>query len=259
MLRWLTIAILAVSCAWPAAAHAAPAPSVQASVTTHGLRITLRVARRTYPRTAVIAATLTLRNISRHRVSVESGQDAPRLLVLADAGGQDFNSDQPLGDQSMLDRMGPGPRSTDLSPGDTWTIHAYVVLDGSTLTSTVTVGSFFHHIPLVTVAGPQIRFHLTSEPAPRVVISDKPLQATLTSPVPVTSRFIWYGETRCVEPWGATGLTATGWRVGGNGQIGLGDPSGCAHFTWHAIAGWLGHPIAPITYDTGGTNPLPPP
>jgi hypothetical protein len=249
-MRWLAIAVLLAACMWPRVARAERSPSVQASATTHGLRITLRAARRSYPAGAVIRVTLTIRNVSRRAISIMSGLDAPRFQVTDGSGQVVFDSLQPLGSQTLFIATGPGPVSDTLARGAASTIHSYVVLSGRTLATTLILGDFLHHIPPVTIAGPQMHFRLTSEQPPSVAISTNPLSAKLTSAVPVSSRFVWFSETHCVDTDGNGSAVRSGWVPRGNGRF---RPLGqlvCAHLTWHAIAGWLGHPIATVTYDS---------
>jgi hypothetical protein len=127
-----------------------------------------------------------------------------------------------------------------------------MVLKGGTLAAIVMLGSVLHRSRQVTLNVPLVHFRLTSEPPPSVVVSKAPLEARVTPAVPISSRFIWFSETRCEDANGDGRITVSGWRVRGNGRIQPDGQTVCAHFIWHAIAGWLGHPIAAITYDSAG-------
>jgi hypothetical protein len=243
-------------------AHAHNLSWAVARTTSHGLRLTLTVPRRRYPRNALIRVTLQVTNVSRHPISIESGQNFPRSYVLDSSGNDSYDPVTPLGDESLLDVTGPGPRYEVINRGKTITSPDYLVLRGSEISARVFLGKLGAPAgPMITM--PPITVTLRDEPAPVVHVSTSPsLQAVVTPPHPMSGSMFYFEETACAttagtyetgEGWVATKATVVTPIFGDASS----DPSSCAGTrTWHALVGWLNHPVTYLSYqDPPSTAP----
>ena len=242
-MRWVALVTLGVAVILSTPAQAHTRSDARASMVTHGLRMTLEVSRRTYPRNAVIVATLSIRNISRHAVSIKSGLNAPRVAVLAASGQEVYDPGTPLGDLTLAPQTGPGPESFRLLPQKSWIVHDYVVLRGNTLEAREILGDVRNSGQEVSIDRPRLALRLTSEPAPQVVLSTPPLTARLIPPSPQSTSLVSVSQTQCDNV-----ITGGGWVAVNRGIIVPDVGAACRPGIWHAIAGWLNHPVATIVY-----------
>lgn len=227
----------------PVPAQATSVHHVHPSVVTHGLRITLRVGRRSYPRDALVSVTLTIRNTTHHAISIISGLNAPKVVVLDASGQEVYDPINPLGALTLITPLGPGPESFQLHGGRSWTSDTYVVLHGNRLAAHVILGNVRRPGPEVDIMSPRLKLRLTSEAPPQVVLSASPLQARLIPRAPESGPLLSFRQEQCGDLATGDGWTTTDSRV-----VVPGVPDTCTTYTWHAIAGWLDHPVATIVY-----------
>jgi hypothetical protein len=233
-----------------------------ARTTSHGLRLTLTVPRRRYPRNALIRVTLKVTNVSRHPISIESGQNFPRSYVLDSSGNDSYDPVTPLGDESLLDVTGPGPRYEVINRGKTITIPDYLVLRGSEISARVFLGKLGAPAgPMITM--PPVVITLRDEPAPVVHVSTSPsLQAVVTPPHPMSGSMYYLDQTACATAT-ETSSEGEGWVSQPTSVVtpvfsdGSSDLSSCTgRRIWHALVGWLNHPVAYLSYqDPPSTAP----
>lgn len=242
-MRWCALVTLGLAINLPIPVRAYPQPDAPVSMVTHGLKITLDLSRRAYPRNALVQVTLSIRNISRHAVSVMSGLNSPQVAVFTASGQEVDDPINPLGVLTLISPRGPGPQSFRLLPHRVWTVHDYVVLHGNTLVARVILGDASTAGQEVSITRPRLSLRLTSEPSPQVVLSTAPLRARLIPPSPESTPVLSFSQEQCDSV-----STGNGWVTGDQGNIPPGSQGACTTYIWHAIAGWLNHPVATITY-----------
>jgi len=242
-IHWCALVTLSAAVVLPSPARAHTQLGARASMVTHGLRMTLEVPRSAYPRNAVIVATLSIRNISHHAVSIMSGLNAPRVAV-SDASGQEmYDPGTPLGDLTLAPQMGPGPESFGLLPEKSWIAHDYVILRGNTLEARVILGDVRSSGQEVSINRPRLVLRLTNEPAPQVALSTPPLKAKLMPLWRESTPLISVSQSQC-----ASTVTGGGWVAVKRGVMLPDVGAACQPNVWHAIASWLNHPVATIAY-----------
>jgi hypothetical protein len=235
-------------------AHAHSLSRAVARTASHGLRLTLTVPRRRYPRNALIRVTLQVTNVSRHAISIESGQNFPRSYVLDSSGNAGYDPLSPLGAESLSGPTGPGPRYEVINRGKTITSPDYVVLRGNEISARVFLGKLGAPSgPMITM--PPVAVTLRDEPAPVVHVSTSPsLQAVVTPARPMSGSMFYLDQTACATTAG-TYETGEGWVARKTAVVtpifrdASSDPSSCAGTrTWHALVGWLNHPVTYLSY-----------
>lgn len=160
------------------------------------------------------------------------------------ASGQEvYDPINPLADLTLISPRGPGPRCFRLLPHQLWTVHDYVVLHGNTLVARVILGDASTAGQEVSITHPRLRLRLTSESSPQVVLSTAPLEARLIPPSPASTPVISFSQEQCDNV-----STGNGWITGNQSIITPRSEVACTTYIWHAIAGWLNHPVATITY-----------
>lgn len=232
------------------------ARGITASSTAHGLKMTLALPRRSYPRGALVRAALTFRNVSSHALYYDvTGGDA--VLVLNGRGSPVYQTRQPLGMGTLLAYKGP-QRTVRLLAGQSRTDHIYLVLYGRFITAETGV-SRAETAPSAAVRTPRISIHLTSGSAPEASITTTPhLSVTVTPRQPVSGKLHYLFETSCTTSDG-TGSTRKGW-TSTTGRVvtpivypGNSPQSTCSGTAvWNGLAGWLNHPVATFRYRTPG-------
>lgn len=257
MLRRLVPLLLLITFLPVSAARAQPDSAIRVAIVSHGVRLTLTVPRRIYPRNAVIQVKLTVKNVSHHGVYIASGLQAPIAYVLDSSGIEVYDPYAPLSNETLVTQKGPGPVSFLLRRGKAWEADPYLVLRGSRIGYRVIIGRFGHGTE-VTVTGRSVSVRLTPEVLPQVSLSTVPtLRATISQAVAVSGPLLYYSQTSC-QIDGARYSTGSGWSIAHGTSIepefytASGPGSQCdGTKTWHALAGWLNHPVATITYSSG--------
>jgi len=233
------------------------AANVQVRAVVHGVRLTLAVPGTRYPKDALIRVTLTATNVSHSRRYVYTVVYVPTVTVLDGSGKEVYSTEAPLGSATIAAVPEPAPSSRMLLPGQSLTLRPYVVLRGRHIEANAMLGRLGRGLNR-TVTTPPLTVALTQEPAPTATIdTSSGLAATITPSPPVAGWLIYYEDTICETPR-AISLGAGPWRstasntiqpsFAGTDVVGQGC-DGRAH--WHAVAGWLNHPVVLIEYDDG--------
>jgi hypothetical protein len=227
------------------------ASGIRIESVTHGIRMTLAVPSRTYPRDALIRVSLTLTNVSHGTRYIGSGLQEPEAYVLDSSGAEVYSPHDPLGDQTLLEQKGPGPRSFALLAGHAWRKTQYVVLRGEYIGFEAILGRPGHGNEISIRSGEAV-VRLTEEPKPSVAITSSPtLHAVVNPVVPAQGPLHYLSETSWAVGDNAR-LTGTGWEITRSTTIQSQIPASSltgAICKWHAIASWLNHPVVEITYD----------
>ena len=254
MLRMLAPLLLVLPLSLLPARSSAAHPESGYSVSTlaHGVKLTLTVPNRLYPRNALVRVTLTVKNVAGHTKYIRSGLESPSAYVLDDSGSEVYDPLEPLGDKTLITPMGPGLGSFPLRAGRVWQAHRYLVLRGDRIVYWMRLGRVGHG-NAVTVQGRPALLRLTEEAAPRVSITSSPmLEATIIPPWAVSGPMLYNQQWSC-QTGDSTYLSGSGW-VAAKGSTVSGSEAraNCsAKLQWRAIAGWLGHPVADVDYSEG--------
>lgn len=258
-LRWtvlvaMLLPLLAIQHAQPSLAHASWSVGVSATSTQHGLRMTLSLPRRAYPRDALVRATVTADNVSGRRLyyDVSNGET---VLVRNRHGRDVFQSAQPLGANSLVITRGSF-RWRILRSGAAFTFHIYLVLRGRMVIAESNVSPALSG-PWTTVVTPPVYLRLTNEAVPEATLASTPgLSVTVTHPWPVAGRLHYLWQTSCTTASG-TETTEKGWTSTADstiktyfysGQTGVARLSCSGSGIWNGLAGWLNHPVASFSY-----------
>jgi hypothetical protein len=214
---------------------------VHVSRISHGLRLTLSVPRIDYPHNALVRVTLTLENVS-HRTVMLNGNGALSVSVVDAAGHEHYAPSDPFGGTGYFTPTG-GPKRppAPLRAGHRIQTQVFLILRAAT------VAPYFFLAHGSLVRGRTLRFTLHDEPAPTVSISgsSNPV-VSITSPVAVHGTPWIDAETACAQNSGRS-ITALGWIPSPPNDIVPQFMNGCDDTyprKWHALVGWLGHPVA---------------
>jgi hypothetical protein len=267
IVRWIVAVSMVASLVWPAAVpqETAAAPATQVSVTVRGVTLSLFVPRRTYPRNALVRMTVRVKNGSRDSMTVQSSAcradgPSPAVRVLDAHGRVVFPPalpEPPLGDFPC-----PVPPPPLLLPGHVATRQFYVILRANRVRAVVTSDVDGE------LKTPLVPIRLLSAPSPHLRLSTSPwLHADVVGATGRGKGRLYYTDWyTCVTKYGTraagqqftvslpgetggvlptlTGLVMDWTRVSGT-RI----RPGCPHpLQWHVAAGWLGQPIASLTY-----------
>jgi hypothetical protein len=237
---FLLTSVLAV-----AKAHATPASAIRVETVTHGVKLSLSIPRRTYPKNALVTVMVRLQNVSRHTVLV-SVNNYPNAMVLDSAHHELYSARDPLSDRALFELHGPGPRPPiKLSPHHGFAVSYFVILRGPLLQAVAMVGPRGKERD---IHGPTLPLTLTDEAPPPVTVTETPtLHATIAPPPSVTAPPYFVEHTQCT----GNGLVSTGrgWQAANSNLLTPEFPSGCVTpHMWIALAGWLNHPVVDIAW-----------
>jgi hypothetical protein len=227
---------------FPASGGAHPTVGYGIAMTSHGVELSLLLARRIYPRNALVSTTITVRNVSKHVVRLTTfpsinGSQGPQVSVL-DARG---NVVYPPALQKLFGRPNPFPGQLRLRPGDAYQTQMYVILRAAHLEAEAlvqdpsrrTIRTRVLRLRLMASKSPQVSLHIVAgstyaEVHPMVAVRGPLLYMSAAKCAPLETEFQ-------VLDWTA----ARGTRL----------VSGCRSLIeWHAIAGWSNRPVAVINY-----------
>ncbi len=219
--------------------------SLRVDTVTHGVKLSLIVPRRTYPRNALIQVTVRLQNVSRRTVLVSSGINGPTVVVLDSAKQVVYSPESPFMDDTFMSILGGGPRPPiKLAPHKSWTPTFFVILRGPVLQAQALLGARGKELE---VDGAPVPITLTDAAAPAVLVSDAPtIHATVTPPPGALGPPIVMEETHC----SGNGISSEdGWDGASSDDLTPDFAPDCVSpRTWIAYAGWLGYPIATVSY-----------
>ena len=248
-MSYRSLAALGIAVAlWLVPARAEPAgrlqapPGQTAHIVAHGLRVTLRVPEVSYARNTLTRGFVTVQNVSHATVSVKRfggrpcGDFNPWIEAVNRAGRVVY--------PPALRVQFPSPckQVTDLRfvPGQKHTWRVEVIVRGRYLRAAMHLAS-----SRTTIRTPAVAVQVTSAATPQVTIGSS-LQgpyATVTPPGPVHGAMLY--QSSCFS--GGSGVTDTVNTLTWTPARGTRIYAGClSPSEWHAVAGWLGHPIATI-------------
>lgn len=250
-----------------ATSYGAPRVEPNGSVTTWvisgGLKLTLTVPRRSYPRNALAQVQVSLRNVTNHDVGYwlpgydPVGYAVPQAEVLNAAGTIVFPPAMPY----MPALPGPVPGLAPLHSGQSVTQSEYIVVRGARIRATQNfmprMTSNLSLPPYVLTTRP-ILVRLTSEPAPKLTLRGSPTSPVLdvTRPSHVAGPMLQISYADC-------GFQTTGPSYsypGGWFPAGLQLRPGCTPLgAWHVRLAWLNHPVAALDYVPPQPGPTPRP
>jgi hypothetical protein len=238
---------LALLPARSSAAH--PVSGYQVSTVSQGIKLTLEVPHKTYPRNALIRVTITARNVTWRpvritRVNTLCGDNNPYIDV---SDGQGHPSQLPTFTRFLATTC-PIPVSyRSLGVGRSLRWHRYGILTDSVVEATIILGK-----PPGSreVSTPAIAVRLTEGQAPQVMLhTDRGSVFADIQPVgPVQSPLRYIESVNCPFIGPVAGyrvVTEYTWRI----EVGNRVTAGCDPVSeWHVIAGWLDQPVATIDY-----------
>lgn len=233
----------------------AAGPVITATKTaSDGIRLTLRAPSGAVPIDALVRVTVQATNTSQHAIHLGVGLDQGCSLSTADAevvAAQDTVAYPPTFPNAPLPECAPpGPDlGPTLQPGQTLTVHPYIILRAPYLRARLTLQS-----PQEIVT-PRLLLHRTREAAPRVSLNNGPIVSALVRPRvhvhgPMLAQMWW----RCLRPGASAGPALVTqerppgtWQSLPSRRIVPVGAEGCTRITeWHVVAGWPGHRIAKI-------------
>jgi hypothetical protein len=240
----LVLLLLIASCLGTSRTYAASASAIRVETVAHGVRLSLSIPRRTYPKNALVTVTVRLQNVSRHTVLV-SVNNYPDAIVLDSAHQEVYSARDPLSDRALFALIGPGPRPPmKLRPHHGITISYFVILRGPLLQAHAMIDTGGKELE---VHGPILPLTLTHEALPRVTVIETPtLHATITPPPGVSAPPYFVEQTRCADN---DIMTGRGWQAAPTDDLTPEFATDCTKpGAWVAVAGWLNHPVASIDY-----------
>jgi len=242
-------AVLAASLS-TTSAGATPVHRTVISTVSHGVKLTLMVPRRVYPRNALVRVTVTLRNVSGHDVQV-SGQGmfccshySLGAVVLDTAGQVLFPGDR------REAPLGPPLFPLTLVPRHVMSQQVFLVLRSGRVQGVVQVQDTSG---LVTVVTPVVTVRLVTERAPRVILHEAvadEIKATIRPPTHMNGYLYYLDSFVCGKSDLPAGLiSAEPWELSLHRTLTADCSYRSAPVTsWYALAGWLNHPVVAIDY-----------
>jgi hypothetical protein len=251
----------------PVHSVAAPSGPITSTRTAHGVRLSISLRRRAFPRDALVRVILRIRNYGSQSHQVIEGDClgdswSPEAVVL-DRHGQPAGGNI-LPPPPIDDALCTGPPPRLLEPGASWTLHPYVILHGAEVEGQVTLDDTY------TLRTPPIPLRLDRQTRPTAILITTPsVHAVLRSESSVVGPIYYSDWFTCPTP---NGTLVGGQRFseepsplpGGSQPFLTGAPMqwtqvaspdlhpGCPHpGEWHLVFGWLNHPVGRIDYNNG--------
>lgn len=243
-LRRFGLLLLLTLLSYPQGTGAASVSAVQSETTTHGVKLTLSMPRRSYPRNALVRVTVGLENVSRRAVLV-SGNNPATVAVLDTSRQVVYWPDTPFMGQELFGQSMPRRPTIHLPPHHHLTRSFFVILSGPLLQAQTTLG-----VPGKErdIGGAFVPLTLTDEAAPTVAVSDRPtIHAAITPPAGAAGPPYFVEQTLCTgkDIYG----DSRGWDVAPGDELIPGFSADCvSNRKWIAYAGWLNHPVVAISY-----------
>jgi len=229
-----------------------------------GLKLTLTIPRRSYPRDALARVRVSIRNVAKHDVGYWTtgvnlpGVASPQAEVLDRSGRIVFPPAMPY----MPPLPGPPPTLVPLKAGQTIGMNEYIVVRGAGVRASQ---RFVPHLSRTAMREANIltthlvSIRLTAEAPPKLILRQSPEgpAVDVVRPPNVSGSPLLLTYTDCGVPvnlnysysWIPSGLHLT---------------PGCSPVqAWHLRVAWLDHPVAAFDYTapqpTSTTTPLPTP
>ena len=159
------VVLLLLPLAAPSAVGAHPASVYTSQIRTHGVLLSVSLARRTYPQDALVRVTVRLVNVSQRTVQIGGtgaamcGQDGPGVRV-TDANNRQL---YPPAAEWVLASCGPPIRPRPLLPGHALQQKLLAILRGDRIRGVASLGN-----QSIQVLTPPVILRLTKEPAPHL-------------------------------------------------------------------------------------------
>jgi hypothetical protein len=217
------------------------------SVVHDGLRLTLKIPQRSYPRNALVQVRLTLTNITSQSIDLGAQNNGngfcttslPQAEVRNTRGKLLF----PPAVAPLIVPPCPFYLGRPLAAGQSLVNREYVILRGRVLTGIASTRTGQSFTPFST---PPLPLSLTHESAPTTTETAPPAGIDIHSLVPVTGQFRYASTWIC--PSGTSNGIRTGWTAVQGTHI---NPPCPAPSRWNVAAGWLGHPVVGVHYSHG--------
>ncbi len=246
---WLAIVLLAAP---PQTVSAVAAPPISAHVAVSkrsGMTLTLRVLGGNLAWNSLVRSNIKLQNTSkrtRHALfgSCDRAYGTLSATVLQSDG---LPAPSPVALNAPMS-CGPPPRLTAIAPAHHITRQIYLVLTSNVVQGAVAIGSF--NVPhLLTVT---LQVHLSDEPPPYLHLQTTPsVRATIIPTTAVHGQLMYAGWTGCyLKGTGdRTGsITSSDWGPAHGHTLTPQNDADCSVLEWHAVAGWLNHPVVAVDY-----------
>ncbi len=231
----------------------AAVPPVQKTVistVSHGVKLTLMVPRRVYPRNALVRVVVTMRNLSQQDVQI-LGQGSYCCFPYTLGAVVRDRSDQIVypGDRS---EPTPGPPLFPLTvaPRHSMSQRVFLVLRAGRVQGVVQVQKGSDYF---TVQTPVVTVRLVTERAPQVIlhaaVADQ-LTATIRPPTHMKGYLYYLGSFVCGKSYLPAGLPfVEPFELSLHSRL-TADCSyaGMPVSSWYVLAGWLNHPVVAIDY-----------
>src|SRR5947209_4660320 len=218
-----------------------------------GLKLSLTVPRRTYPRNALAQVTVNLQNVSSRVVGYRvpgvdlPGVTAPQVEVLDSSGRIVFPPAMPF----MPPLFGPPATIQPLQPGQTVRANEYIVVRGARIRASEPFASTWSQVvqrpPNELVTRP-IGVHLTAETPPKLVLhgpaQDPTIDVVRPQGVSGQMRVLSYADCSYSDG-GPRFAYRFGWTPAGPHLL-----PGCTPvYAWHVRVAWPDHPVAALEYN----------
>ncbi len=239
--------------------------AVRTQIVTDGVRLTLSLPKRMYPRNALVRATVTVHNVSRREVyvvergSADNGFQTPQVEVVGPDGNVVY---PPALSMQFLPRPGQVGSTSILLPKQTIVWNEYVILRATRIRTWLDIQtSSAPDAPQRRVMTPPLMLHLVSGTAPRVTlrVTGSRVVAVLHPMWRAHGPLVYMDSGTCVYPGLGTQypehftwIPALRHRFTLQAEPALGP---CPDvLAWRAIAGWNGQPVAQINYLQAGNQ-----
>jgi hypothetical protein len=233
---------------------ASPVPSAAYSVSSvsHGLRITLSLPCCSWPRNALVRASVTVRNLTARDVLISQRGTA---LGVQPVDARRRPAGEPFGRLGhIMSGSGPYLPPLPLHPGKSLRAVFYGVLSSSRLQANVQISDRF----AVDVRGPVARLTLEAgSPPTYTLVSSPEVYADVKPATPATGPLLYETvDSSCHGP-GFSESTGggIGWLQAPGGRLAPIWPQGpswhgtCTrNYHWEVLAGWVGQPVVHINY-----------
>jgi hypothetical protein len=225
---------------------------ITVSAVAHGVKLTLTVPRREYPRNALIRAKLSLENISAEAVPVLGARfPACRYQYWAAArvltkGGKAVYP--PIVSPDEFISCGPLMFPLQLRPGETLRNTVFLVLRGSHIQGFTALGTEQEPIEVET---PITTVRLTRKSSPHIRLQTSPvLEAVLRGQAHVRQARLYYYEWASCRDGEPRTMDWTPFSIRKARTYSF--TPGCENPSeWHLAAGWLNYPIAQVDWKKG--------
>jgi hypothetical protein len=243
----LSLIVLLLLTVWspvPRTNASSVAAAVQVDTVTHGVKLSLSIPSRTYPRNALVRVTVRLENVSRHTVLV-SGNN-PAIALVLDASHQVvYWPDSPFMGQELFGQSIARRPTIHLRPHHHLARSYFVILRRPLLQAQATLGAPGKEYDIGAAFVP---LALTDEAAPMAIVTGAPsIHAAITPPAGTVGPPYFVEQTACTGK--AIYGDSRGWDVAPGDDLVPGFSSDCmSNRKWIAYAGWLNHPVVAISY-----------